>query len=50
MTMTLETLMTTLTGTLTDVIPAATLAIFASAGVVIALAAKFGGRIVKSLR
>ncbi len=48
--MTLESLMTTLTSTLTDIIPGATLAIFASAGVVIALAARFGGRIVKSLR
>jgi hypothetical protein len=48
--MTLEDLMTSLTSTLTGVIPGATLAIFASAGVVIALAAKFGGRIVKSLR
>ncbi len=48
--MTLDDLMTSLTSTLISVIPGATLAIFASAGVVIALAAKFGGRIVKSLR
>lgn len=48
--MTLADLMTSLTTALTDVIPGATLAIFASAGVVIALAARFGGRIVKSLR
>ncbi len=48
--MVLADLMTALVDTLTGVIPAATLAVFASAGVVIALAAKFGGRIVKSLR
>lgn len=48
--MTLEDLMTAVTGAVTGVVPAATLAIFAGAGVVIALAARFGGRVVKALR
>lgn len=50
MTITLEALMTSLTTVLFDVVPAAVLGIFAAAGVLIALAAKFGGRIVKALR
>lgn len=48
--MTLASLMTTLTDTLVAVVPLADLGIYAAAGVVIALAARFGGQIVRSLR
>jgi hypothetical protein len=48
--MTLERIMTSLSLALTGVIDGTTLAIFAYAGVVIALAVKLGSGIVKSLR
>lgn len=48
--MTLTDLMAEVITALTSVVPLATLTIFATAGVVIALAGRFGGRIIKSLR
>lgn len=48
--MTLADIITAATGALTGVIPAATLALYAGAGTVLAIAARFGSRIVRSLR
>lgn len=50
MTMTIDSLIVNLTDALFLAVPAATLGIMAATGLVITLAARFGGRIVKSLR